>query len=333
MINNQPSVVIMGGGTGTYTLLSALRDKPVHLTALLTMVDDGGSNRILRDEFGLLPTSGVRQAIVALSKNRSLLRELFMYRFHQGSGIAGMTFGNLFLAAVADIVGNQEKAIEQTCKLLSVKGEVLPISFDDVRLVAKYADGSEVTGEHLIDEPQHDGRMAIVDMWTTPKANITSKAKQAILNADYIIMGPGDFFTNTVPNLVVAGVCEAITESKGKLIFIENLMTKYGDTIGFTAKTFIEKLSHYIPKENIDTIIINADFEYPDEVLQKYREEGAEPVRDDLNELSLGSHTTIIRTDILSHEQEKQQASDVVARSVFRHDHLKLGNVLEKLII
>jgi uncharacterized cofD-like protein len=108
-----PSVVVIGGGTGTYTLLSALRDAPVRLTALLTMVDDGGSNRVLRDEFGLLPTSGVRQAILALSENRSLLRQLFMYRFHQGNGIAGMTFGNLFLAAVADIVGDQEKAIKR----------------------------------------------------------------------------------------------------------------------------------------------------------------------------------------------------------------------------
>ena len=113
-----PSVVVLGGGTGSYTVLSSLRDKPVRLTAILTMVDDGGSNRILRDEFGLLPTSGVRQAMVALSRNRSLLRKLFMYRFHQGNGISGMTFGNLFLAAVTDIVGSQKKAIEETCRLL-----------------------------------------------------------------------------------------------------------------------------------------------------------------------------------------------------------------------
>jgi uncharacterized cofD-like protein len=328
-----PSVVVIGGGTGTYTLLSALRDKPVHLTALLTMVDDGGSNRILRDDFGLLPTSGVRQAIVALSKNRSLLRELFMYRFHQGNGISGMTFGNLFLAAMADIVGDQEKGIEETCKLLSVQGEILPISLDDVRLVAKYEDGSEVTGEHLIDEPAHDGKLAIVDMWTTPKAAITDKAKAALLGADYIILGPGDFFTNTVPNLVVDGVCEAIMQSRGKLIFIENLMTKYGDTIGFTAKTFIEKLAHYIPSEHLDAILINTDLEYPEEILQKYREEGAEPVRDDLDELNLGSTTQIVRAPILSHQQEQKSKSDVLARSVFRHDQEKLGDVLETLII
>lgn len=328
-----PSVVVIGGGTGTYTLLSALRDKPVHLTALLTMVDDGGSNRILRDDFGLLPTSGVRQAIVALSKNRSLLRELFMYRFHQGNGISGMTFGNLFLAAIADIVGDQEKGIEETCKLLSVKGDILPISLDDVRLVAKYEDGSEVTGEHLIDEPSHDGKLAIVDMWTTPKATITVKAKAALLSADFIIIGPGDFFTNTVPNLVVDGVCDAIKASRGKLIFIENLMTKSGDTIGFTAKTFIEKLSHYIPKEHIDAIVINTDLAYPEEVLQKYRLEGAEPVRDDLDELSLSPTTQIIRAPILSHQQEQKQQSDVVVRSVFRHDQQKLADVLEQILL
>lgn len=327
-----PSVVVIGGGTGTYTLLSALRDKPVQLTALLTMVDDGGSNRVLRDEFGLLPTSGVRQAILALSQNRSLLRELFMYRFHQGSGIAGMTFGNLFLAAVADIVGDQEKAIVETCKLLSVKGSVLPISLDNVRLVAKYADGSEITGEHLIDEPAHDGKMAIVDMWTTPKATISPKAKEALRTADYIIIGPGDFFTNTVPNLVVEGVSEAITASQAKLIFVENLMTKYGDSIGFTARTFVEKLSLYIPLEKLDYIVVNSDGGFPEESLEKYVKEGAQPVQDDLDALSL-SKTQVIRAPILSHGMAETQKGDVLARSVFRHDQEKLGTVLEKILL
>lgn len=154
-------VVVIGGGTGTYTVLSGIRDYSVHVSALLTMVDDGGSNKVLRDEFGLLPTSGVRLALVALSTKSSLLRKLFMYRFSKGRGISGMTFGNLFLAAVADIEGSQEQAIKQTAELLSVKGEILPISYDHVRLVAFYENGMKVVGEHVIDEARYDGTQKI----------------------------------------------------------------------------------------------------------------------------------------------------------------------------
>lgn len=332
-MKTNPSVVVIGGGTGTYTLLSALRDKPVHLTALLTMVDDGGSNKVLRDEFGLLPTSGVRQAIVALSRNRSLLRELFMYRFHQGSGTTGMTFGNLFLAAMTDMVGTQEKAIEETCKLLSVQGDILPISYDDVRLVARYSDGREVVGEHAIDEPDANKSAYIEEVWTDPKATISEKAKQAILSADSILLGPGDFYTNTVPDLIVEGVCEAIMQSKAKLVFIMNLMTKFGDSQGYTAKTFIEKLSKYIPMERLNYILINNDIAFSQETIQAYTSEGAEPIRDDLDELNLPETVTIIRAPVVSHQEASSQAADVLKRSVIRHDQVKLGNVLKPVLL
>ncbi len=330
---NNPSVVVIGGGTGTYTLLSSLRDKPVMLTALLTMVDDGGSNKILRDEFGLLPTSGVRQAIVALSHNRSLLRELFMYRFHQGSGTTGMTFGNLFLAAMTDMVGTQEKAIEETCKLLSVKGHILPISYDDVRLVARYSDGREVVGEHAIDEPEKGSTAQIVDVWTTPKATVSEKAKEAILNADCIILGPGDFYTNTVPDLIVEGVCDAIISSQAKVLFIVNLMTKFGDSQGYTAKTFIEKLSKYIPVSRLSAIIINNDTSFSQETIDAYTREGAQPIHDDLDEMGLPESVQIIRAPVVSKKEAQTVQADVLKRSVIRHDQEKLGAVLEKIIL
>ncbi len=328
-----PSVVVLGGGTGSYTVLSSLRDKPVRLTAILTMVDDGGSNRILRDEFGLLPTSGVRQAMVALSRNRSMLRKLFMYRFHQGNGIAGMTFGNLFLAAVTDIVGSQKKAIEETCRLLSVKGRILPISYDDVRLVATYADGSEVVGEHLIDEPEHDGTLDIVGLRTEPKATISPEADQALRTADYILIGPGDFYTNTIPNMVIEGVPEAIAASKAKIIFIVNLMTKYGDSVGYTASTFLSKLSPYIPLERLSMVMINSDTSFPEETLQQYKKEHSIPIADDLDTANLPSTVQVIRIPLLSHVQEETQKGDVLKRSVIRHDQVKLGVELGKLLV
>lgn len=330
---HNPSVVVIGGGTGTYTILSALRDKPVNLTALLTMVDDGGSNKVLRDEFGLLPTSGVRLAMVALSTNRTLLRELFLYRFHQGNGIAGMTFGNLFLAAVSDIVGSQQKAIEETSKLLSVKGAILPISYDDVQLVATYEDGSEVIGEHHIDEPEHDGRMQIASLRTNPKATISTQAKEAIENAEYILLGPGDFYTNTIANLVVDGVGEAIAKSKGKVIFVVNLMTKYGETYDFTAKTFIDKLTQFIPADKLSCVVMNNDTAYPPEVLSSYEKEYSTPVLDDLDGAHLPPTTKIVRAAILSHEAAQKEKGDSVKRSIIRHDQEKLGDVVFDLLM
>lgn len=328
---HSPSIVVIGGGTGTYTVLSGLRDKHAHITALLTMVDDGGSNKILRDEFGLLPTSGVRLAMVALSENQTLLRELFMYRFHQGNGISGMTFGNLFLAAVADIVGSQEKAIEQTCELLSVKGTILPISLDDVRLVATYADGSQVVGEHYIDEPHHDGRLRIIDMHTQPKAKISQKAKQAILAADMIVLGPGDFYTNTVANLVVEGVREAILQSKAQVIFIMNLMTKYGEAYNYHASDYLKDMHQYLPLERVNTVVINSDREYPPEALEKYTKERSIPVDDDLDSAGLPKTIHIVRAPIVSHIEEKPQKGDGVKRSMIRHDSEKLGDLIYSL--
>lgn len=326
-------VVVIGGGTGTFTLLSALRDSPYKISALLTMVDDGGSNRVLRDEFGLLPTSGVRQALVALSSTPSLLRELFLYRFHQGNGIKGMTFGNLFLAAVADIVGSQEEAIEQTAQLLSVKGDILPISYDDVRLVAQYENGLEVVGEHAIDEPKHDGKLKIVKMYTKPKATINEKAMHAIKTADYIFLGPGDFYTNTVANLIIDGVCEAIINSSAHVVFIGNLMTKYGETYNYATSDFLEVLKEYIPINRIGTILLNNDHSFPEEALEKYKQEHSTPVKDDLDSYDLPSSVQVIRTPLLLDEEIKPQKGDSVKRSIIRHDSDKLMSALKKIIV
>lgn len=148
-------IVVIGGGTGTYTILKGLKNFPVHLSAIISMTDSGGSNRVLRDEFGLLPTSDIRQCITALASDNSngLIRELFTYRYNQGTGISGMTFGNLFMVALTDIYGSQEAALEKTCQLLDVKGDIIPVTLDNTHLVARYENGEQVLGEHHIDQP------------------------------------------------------------------------------------------------------------------------------------------------------------------------------------
>lgn len=330
--NTVKKVVVIGGGTGTYTVLSALKNKNYDLTALLTMVDDGGSNKILRDEFGLLPTSGVRLAMVALSSKPSLLRELFLYRYHQGQGISGMTFGNLFLAAVTDIVGSQEKAIEQTSDILKVKGKILPISHEDVRLVANYEDGTEVVGEHRIDEPEHDGKLKIVKLFTRPEATITEKARQAILEADAIILGPGDFYTNTVANLVVGGVVDALVESKANIIFMMNLMTKYGEAYNYSASMYLEDLKQYMPVERINIVVLNADMSLPSATLEKYEEEHSIPVVDDLDSYDLPKNIKVVRAPVLLGKEIEPQKGDVLKRSMIRHDPKKIAKTLSEII-
>jgi uncharacterized cofD-like protein len=244
-----------------------------------------------------------------------------------------MTFGNLFLAAVADIAGSQEKAIEQTAQLLSVKGSILPISYEQIRLVATLENGKEIVGEHEIDEPKHDGTLKIVRFATTPKAKIHEKAKEAILEADYIIIGPGDFYTNTIANLVIDGVVEAIKNSKAKVIFIGNLMAKYGETYNYKASDFLKDLEKYIPLRKLDYIVINSDTKYPKIALDLYKKENAIPVEDDLEFYKLPKHTKIVRAPVLSRRVLKEQKGDVLKRSFLRHDYKKLGEVLAKIII
>lgn len=327
-----PSVVLLGGGTGTFVVASALKKLPVHVTAVLTMVDDGGSNKTLRDEFGLLPTSGIRQCIVALSESPAIWRELFTYRFHQGNGLNGMTFGNIFMAAMADIKGDQKKGIEETCKLLKVKGKILPISYDDSRLVAEYEDGTIITGEHEIDEPKHDGTLKIVKVWTDPKSVISPEAKEAIENADLIILGPGDFFTNTVANLVIEGVPEAIANSKGKLCFITNLMAKYGETYGYTLKDFIKDFSQYMPLKALDYLLINNNQAFEHDVLKLYEQEHDMPVLDNITEEDIHPHVKLIRTNLLSEEKPEVQQGDTLKRSVVRHSTRKIANSIKGIL-
>lgn len=331
-MNKIPNIVIVGGGTGSYVLASGLADAPVHISMLMTMVDDGGSNRVIRDEFGLLPTSGIRQAIVALSKNKTVLRKLFTYRYHQGGkNLDGMTFGNLFMAAMADITGSQKKGINETCRLLQVKGDIIPISYDDVRLVATYEDGSEAVGEHKIDMPTHSG-LKIKELKTTPIAKINPDAKKAILEADLIILGPGDFYTNTIANLIIEGVVPALKNSRGKKLFIANLMDSRSETPGYKLSNFFEDLDKYMQTDLIDYVLVNNNNDFSKSALKAYAKENTFPIEDDLKSENINSKVKIVRTDLLSDKTPKKEKGDVLRRSMIRHDSDKLRDAILKLL-
>jgi len=325
-------IVAIGGGTGTFTLLTGLKNfQDLDITAIVTMADDGGSNRVLRDEFGLLPTSGIRQAMVALSPDVTLLRRLFEYRYYQGTGISGMTFGNLFMAAVSDILGSQKEAIEETCKLLGVSGHILPVSYDKTSLVATYEDGSEVIGEHYIDIPTAKlSKQKIINLRTIPKIKIDEDAKKAIKQADMIVIGPGDLYTNTVANLVVAGVSEAIESSMAKVVFVMNLMSRAGETYGYKASDFLSDLSNYINPDRIDYIVVNSETSSSPAVLKKYASEGQSPVEDDLGDK--WHMAKVVRARMRASHRPQVVKGDTLTRSMVRHDPILLAKELIKLL-
>lgn len=325
-------VVAIGGGTGTFTLLTGLKNyKEIDISTIVTMADDGGSNRVLRDEFGLLPTSGIRQAMVALSPDVTLLRRLFEYRYYQGTGISGMTFGNLFIAAVSDILGSQKVAIEETCKLLGVKGHILPVSYDKTSLVATYQDGTEVLGEHYIDVSSPKiARQRITNLRTIPKIKIDEDAKKAIKQSDMIIIGPGDLYTNTVANLVVSGVTEAIESSMAKVVFVMNLMSRPGETFGYKASDFLNDLSSYLNPDRIDYILLNSETSPSPAVLKKYASEGQTPVEDDLSDK--WHMAKVIRARMRASHRPQVVKGDTLTRSMVRHDPELLAKELIKLL-
>jgi len=324
-------VVAIGGGTGTYTVLSGLGDYPLDLSAVVSMMDSGGSNRVIRDEFGLLPTSDIRQCMVALASEKShkMLRELFTYRYSQGTGIEGMTFGNLFMAALTEIHNSQEKAIEITSEMLGVEGQILPVTFDKVHLIARYENGEQVLGEHLIDEPESVDNKRIVELGVIPKATANIKAINAIKNADLIVLGPGDLYTSVICNLVIGGVAKAIRDSKAIKVHVMNLMTKVGETSKLTASGHLSQLHKYLEAECLDYCLVNKTNSYPKGALAWYKRAGTKPVKDDLKNTGT---TRIIRRSLISRLVYKKQSSDKVKRSLIRHDSKKLAKAIASLL-
>lgn len=275
MISKRPKIVVIGGGTGAFGVLTGLKNYPVDLTAVISMADDGGSTGVLREEFGILPPGDIRRALVAMShSDNQLMAELFNYRFGQG-GLKDHNFGNIMLTALERMTGNFEKAIERAGHVLGVKGSILPVTLDDVRLAAELEDGSVVYGESNIDIPKHDGRKKIRKVFLKPEGKINPRAKKAAVEADLIVFGPGDLYTSVIPNLLIKGMREAVSRSRATKVYIINIMTKWGETNGFAADNFINTIEMYLGKSKLDYAILNTKKPSPAR-LKKYEKEGAE---------------------------------------------------------
>jgi uncharacterized cofD-like protein len=312
-------IVVIGGGTGVFTVLSGLKEYPYNLTAVLTMADDGGSSGVLREEFGILPPGDIRRALVALSNSSSLLAKLFTYRFKNGEGLKGHSFGNLFLTALERITGSFSQAIKEASKILGIKGKILPVTLDKTRLFARLENNYLVVGETNIDIPKHDPKLQIKEIFLNPKAKANPEVLKEIKKADFIIIGPGDLYSSILPNFLVKGVKEAVKKSKAKKIYVLNIMTKYGETNKFKASDFIKVLEKYLGKGVIDYILINSE-KPKAKYLKKYQKEKAQPVEFDKKNFNSFKKYKIITAPLLR------------KGPLLRHDPYKLAKVINKII-
>lgn len=327
------SVVIIGGGTGTHTLLRGLKQyqKQIAIKVVVTMADSGGSTGRLRDEFGFLPVGDVRMALAALADNTDeqddLVRRLFLYRFAKGNGLAGHNFGNLLLVALTDILGSEEVAIKAASKLLGVTGEVIPVTTEKVNLVAVYDDGMELVGEHAIDEPTGDRiGQRIMKLTLTPHASITEAAESAILDADLLVLGPGDLYTSVLANCVVEGVAEAIQHTSATVVYVANLMTKLGQTSGMGVAEHVSEITKYTGRTP-DVVLVNTA-PLPPELLTKYASDKEFPVVFNCE----NDAYRVIPANLLATEVVHKSSGDTLKRSLIRHDSRKLARKLINLL-
>lgn len=332
-LTTPPNIVVIGGGTGTFVVLSGLRDHNVILTALISMMDSGGSTGRLRDQLGVLPPGDLRQALVALSDSPKVWRDLFLYRFENGD-LAGHNFGNIFITALEKMTGSILTGVDLAADLLKTKGVVLPITTDKTNLCAQLEDGTILERESIIDE-ETPGRQKITNLYLTTPAKPTQKVITAIRQADYIIFGPGDLFTSILPNLLVEGITAELKKSKSHKIYICNLVTKLGQTVGFKASTHLTELEKYLQGTKIDTIVMNNQ-PPSKKILTWYKKYGVELVEDDFAVVKKTQNRTdlqVVRADLITETLYKKNPADRVTRSLLRHDSAKLGGCLLTKII
>jgi len=317
-------IVVVGGGTGTFVTLTGLRQYPVDLTAIITMMDSGGSTGRLRDQLGVLPPGDLRQALVALSDSQQIWRDLFVYRFESGD-LREHNFGNIFLSALEKMTGSIEEAIDLASFILNVRGEVVPVTFDRCELCVELVDGFVIEGVSHIDEPREmTERPKIKRAFLNPSASPNPRALGQIEPADLIVVGPGDLYTSIIPNLLVKGVSEAIRKSPAKKIFVMNLMTKYGQTTNYTASEHIEDLEKYLGAGVLDTVLIN--HRRPSQkILDWYLESHEVVVEDNLTD---ETGVEVLRADLLSEVVVEKSKADKTRRSLIRHDSQKLARSL-----
>ena len=306
----------IGGGTGLSALLRGLKhyvgtDRLRQLTGVVTVTDDGGSSGRLRKEFGVLPPGDIRNCIVALANDEDVLARLFQYRFPNGGGLLGHSFGNLFLTALTGITGDFHQAILTAESVLSVRGKIFPATINDVRLRARGVSGRVYEGESEVGLSGEKLASVEIDPHAPPAF---PPAVAALENADLILLGPGSLYTSILPNLLIPGIRQAVTKSKAKAVLLLNLMTQPGETDGMTGVDHLEALLRFTGPGVIDAVLVNST-EIPAPLLAHYAETGSEPVKCDRDALeALG--VEIVEADLLAEGDFIRHDSAKLARAV-----------------
>lgn len=315
-----PQIAVIGGGTGISTLLRGLKQYTANLSAIITVADDGGGSGTLRKDLGMLPPGDIRNCILALAETEPQMEKLLQYRFQDGE-LKGQSFGNLFLAAMTGISDDFESAVRNMSEVLAVTGRVLPVTSEDINLVAELEDGALIRGESRIGNHHifHPGRIKRVFL---DKDNVKplESALAAISNASVIILGPGSLYTSIIPNLLVDQVAERIMKSSAIKIYVANVMTQPGETEGYSVYDHIKTIYRHAGVEGfIDYCIVNTG-KVPDEIYRRYLQDGASMVKSEAGKIrKLG--IKIIERDLLQ-----------INRGYVRHDPMKLMKAVADVI-
>jgi uncharacterized cofD-like protein len=317
VLKRKVRIVCLGGGTGLYHLLRGLKSLPdAYITSVVTMADDGGSSGRLRAEFGILPPGDVRRSLVALSDAPQLMSEVIQYRFGAGEGLTGHSLGNLILTALSDLTGSLPDAVRALGDILHISGVVLCASRDAATLCAQMEDGSIIRGESAID--QCEGRppnLRIAKLWQEPQPSCDLDTFASILTADVITIGPGDLYTSVLANLTVSGISDAIRDSKARVVYIVNVMTKPGETTGYKTADHVREVVRYLGADRLDAVIVS-NTPLTEEHLSAYARLNQAPVS---GALEGSTRARLIEADV-AHPAE-----------LVRHDGAKLAAVIREL--
>lgn len=313
-LSRGPRIVALGGGTGLPAVLRGLKHFTSNLTAIVTVADDGGSSGRLRGDLGMLPPGDMRNCMVALADTEPLMEQLFQYRFSSGE-LAGHSFGNLFLAAMEQVVGDFVTALRESSRVLAVRGTVLPATLDQVVLRARLSDGRIVQGESSIGHAP----LPIVEVWMDPSdATPLAETVEAIMGSDMIVLGPGSLYTSVLPNLLVTPIAQAIRRSPALKVYVANVMTQPGETDHFSVEDHVKALGRHVGEGLIDIVLVNNQL-VPVDSLLRYQKEGAEPVVSPTNE----------RIEMAQVVSEPLLSID----TVIRHDPDKLARALLRILV
>lgn len=323
-----PSIVVIGGGTGSFTLLQSLKTYTPNITALVNMADDGGSTGVLRDELGVLPPGDVRQCLVALSEASDELRELFNFRFPAGT-FKGHSFGNIFLSAVESMTNDFSDGVRLASDILQLRGQVVPVTLDNCQLVMDL-DGKVTGGEYAIAKKKLPANSQ-PNFYLYPKATLNPLAKQAITAADLIIIAPGNLYGSLAPALIVPGMKAALRQATAPIVFVSNLVNKPRHTAGFGVHDYAAEIERLIGSPILTHVLYNQDMPSED-LLQKYAVEEEYPVAVDKTVLQK-VHYKAIGGHFLSHDPPPRNQNDsFIHRSLIRHDSDAIAKALIKLI-